>query len=209
MKKEIFDLKDIETWLEVKIGINNQIIDFEKFISNLESLGSIHIRKKWLPATCTGLEIWLIVKWGLGIWFSGKLYDVMKVYERKLLKYLESLFSVNHEDMELKTLSIEYDDTTITFNSINNHVLVRLSSFFNNLQKNLRILESKGVQNIDKISIPIFGDELENVCKKDNKINDYDSWGKDYFKIWSITYDFGLSKVLYDSEKEDIIYRIL
>ena len=205
MKKEIFDLKDVEPWLEVKIGINNQIIDFEKFISNLESLGSVHIRKKWLPAACTGLEIWLIVKWGLGIWLSGKLYEVMKVYERKLLKYLESLFSVNHEDMELKTLNIEYDDTTITFNSINNHVIVRLSSFFNNLQKNLRILESKGVQNIDKISFPIFGDELENVCKKDNKINDYDSWGKDYFKIWSITYDFGLSKVLYDSEKEDII----
>ena len=205
MKKEIFDLKDVEPWLEVKIGINNQIIDFEKFISNLESLGSVHIRKKWLPAACTGLEIWLIVKWGLGIWVSGKLYDVMKVYERKLLKYLESLFSVNHEDMELITLNIEYDDTTITFNSINNHVLVRLSSFFNNLQKNLRILESKGVQNIDNISFPIFGDELENVCKKDNKINDYDSWGKDYFKIWSITYDFGLSKVLYDSEKEDII----
>ena len=107
--------------------------------------------------------------------------------------------------MELKTLNIEYDDTTITFNSINNHVLVRLCSFFNNLQKNLRILESKGVQNIDKISLPIFGDELENVCKKDNKINDYDSWGKDYFKIWSITYDFGLSKVLYDSEKKELL----
>ena len=205
MKKEIFDLKDVEPWLEVKIGINNQIIDFEKFISNLESLGSVHIRKKWLPAACTGHEVWLIVKWGLEIWLSGKLYDVLKAYERKLLKYLESLFSVNHEDMELKTLNIEYDDTTITFNNINNHVLVRLSSFFNNLQKNLRILESKGVQNIDKISFPIFGDELENVCKKDNKINDYDIWGKDYFKIWSITYDFGLSKVLYDSEKEDII----
>lgn len=205
MKKEIFDLRDVEPWLEVKIGINNQIIDFEKFISNLESLGSVHVRKKWLPAACTGLEVWLIVKWGLGIWLSGKLYDVMKVYERKLLKYLESLFSVNHEDMELKTLNIEYDDTTIIFNSINKHVLVRLSSFFNNLQKNLRILESKGVQNIDKISFPIFGDELENVCKKDNKINDYDNWGKDYFKIWSITYDFGLSKVLYDSEKEELL----
>ena len=64
MKKEIFDLKDVEPWLEVKIGINNQIIDFEKFISNLESLGSVHIRKNGYLPHVLGLRFGLLLNGG-------------------------------------------------------------------------------------------------------------------------------------------------
>lgn len=209
MEKKRLDLRIVEPWLEVKIGIDNRIVEFGRFLSNIESLGSVHVRRKWLPAACTGLELWLIVKWGLGalgsIWLSGKVYDVMKVYENRLLKYLESLFSANHEDMTLNTLDIDYDDTTITFHSITGRHLSGLSSFFNNLQKHFKILESKGIQNISKISFPIYGDEVENAIKVDDSLKNYDSWEQDYFRIWSITYDFGLSRILYDSASEILL----
>lgn len=66
MEKKRLDLRIVEPWLEVKIGIDNRIVEFGRFLSNIESLGSVHVRRKWLPAACTGLELWLIVKWGLG-----------------------------------------------------------------------------------------------------------------------------------------------
>ena len=209
MEKKILDLRIVEPWLEVKVGLDNRIVEFDRFISNIESLGSVHLRRKWLPAACSGLELWLIVKWGLGalssIWLSGKVYDVMKVYENKLFMYLESLFSANNEDMTLNTLDIDYDDTTITFHSITGRHLAGLSNFFNNLQKHFKVLESKGIQNIAKISFPLFGDELENAIKEDDSLENYDSWEQDYFRIWSITYDFGLSKILYNSVSETLL----
>ena len=209
MEKDNLDVKIVEPWLEVNVGIDNRIVEFDKFISSIGSLGSVHLRKKWLPAACTGLELWLIVKWGLGalgsIWLSGKVYDIMKVYENKLLNYLESLFSANNEDMTLNTLVIDYDDTTITFHSITGRHLAGLSSFFNNIQKHLKTLESKGVQNISKISFPLFGDELEEVIMEDNSLKNYDSWEHDYFRSWSIKYDFGLSKILYDSASGNLL----
>ena len=107
--------------------------------------------------------------------------------------------------MTLNTLDIDYDDTTITFHSITGRHLSGLSSFFNNLQKHFKILESKSIQNISKISFPIYGDEVENAIKVDDSLKNYDSWEQDYFRIWSITYDFGLSRILYDSASEILL----
>lgn len=204
MDREIKEIKIDKPWIEIRTGLNNNIIAFDDFVKNLEEIGSVHLRKVWLPAACTGLEIWIVIKWGLGtlgsIWLTGKIYDILKVYEKKLINYLESLFDSNidnqNDELIINNLDIEYDDITIRINWIDKAHLTHLSCLFNNLSKHLRILKSNGINNINKIVFPICGEELGNFVDSNIHYREVEDLE---FRLWSITYDYGLSKIYYDS----------
>ena len=198
----------IHSWIELEIGTDNHIIGFDEFIKEMESMGSVHIRKKWYPAFCTGLELSLVFKFGCwlgGIWLTGKIYDLMKVGEKKLLESLSKLLAANNENMELQPLTLDYDDTSIRFEGLSAGRLSGLAEFFNNLPNHLEWLNKHGVNGIDKISIPIYGDTLEQLDGKDEAIANYDNFGSDYFRIWQISYDFGCNQTVYDTKRHILL----
>lgn len=198
----------VQHWIEVSIGTYNHIIGFDELIKEMESVGSVHIRKKWYPACCTGFELNLVVK--VGTWLantllSGIAYDLIKAGVNKLIESLCKLFAANGEDMELQTLTLDYDDTTICFDGISGGRMSGLAEFFNSLPDHMEWLRQHGVKNIDRISLPIQGETLGQLEESGVILNEYDSIGADYFCIWSISYDYGCNHTFYDSKHQKLL----
>lgn len=198
-----------QPWIEIEIGTDNQIIEFDEFVKEMELMGSVHIRKKWYPAFCTGLELGLVIK--VGTWLANTLlagiaYDLMKIGVKKLIDNLCKLLAANSEDLALQPLTIEYDDTSISFEGLSAGRLSGLAEFFNTLPNHLDWLLQHGVKNIDRISIPIYGAALELLDQKDKEaLTAYDNFGSDYFRIWQISYDFGCNETFYDTARRILL----
>ncbi len=208
METESHDVTTVQPWIEIKIGTNNQIVRFDEFVKEMESLGSVHIRQKWYPAFCSGLEFSLVIKVGTWLYnacLSGIAYDLMKTGVKKLVEYLCKLFAANSEDMELQTLTLDYDETSIHFEGLSAGKLSGLAEFFNELSKHMEWLHQHGVKGIDKISVPVYGEDLEQLEQSDATLKDYDNFGADYFRIWSISYDYGCNQIIYDSQRQMLL----
>lgn len=208
METKSKDVTTVQPWIEIKIGTNNQIVGFDEFVKEMESLGSVHIRQKWYQAACSGLEIDLVIKvgeWLALTWIGGKVFKWIEAGEDRLMESLNKLLSKNEEDMEFQSLSIEYDDTTIRFIGLSAGKVATLGEFFNALYANVEWLNQHGIKNIDSISLPIYGDDLEQLEDRDETLTDYNNWGADYFRIWKISYDFGCNKTFYDSMQQRLL----
>lgn len=197
-------------WIEVTTGITNSIVGFDEFISQLETVGSVHKKTRWFPACCTGEEMGLVIKLGVFLgssMLSGFAYDFLKVLGKKFVGWLHALFDANGGEVfeGLVYLEIEYDDIAIRFERIGKSHLSGLGIFFIDLQKSLIYLDSKGIDNVIKISLPVYGETLNIISEKGICYNDIDFWGVDYFRLWRVVYGYGVSECIYDSQKCEII----
>ena len=209
LQKEITDLKLTEPWIEIETRVSPKSASLDELVSNLKSIGSVHVRQVWMPAAGPTYEIWLVVKWGLGslatIWLTGKIYDIMRMYEKKLIDALKSFFNNDVNQTELSSVSLEFDDTIIEFERIDKGNLGLISKFFNELPKHMKILTSKGITNIRKISFIVYSDEMINILEKYGITCEIMNFNDQNLKIWNISYHFGCSHALYDSENEIIL----
>lgn len=194
--------------IEIKTGTSSQIVGLDDFIKNLNSIGQVHSRQRWYPAACTGFELELLVKVGVGlalIWRDGLVYDLSKKLLGKIFRQIEDLYAKNDNAIDLIPLKVEYDDTTIEFDGVSAGQLPKLSAFFNSLPKHLEVLETKGVTNIDKIMTPIYGEEFASLEERNEDLKGYDPLFDNAFRIWKIRCDFGATTVMYDSEREYLL----
>ena len=177
----------------------------EEVEEELRKMYNVQSSKEWLPACCGSFEMGLCVtiggfflKYFNDIVLPGLAWDASKSVFSALWKALEKL-SNRTEEFDIRCMEFMFDDITIKVGDVMANNYGSIMRLFLKIHENVQYLQSKGLEGINKISVPFIPSEFdkekfEYAAPMDN----YDNcW-------WKVSYLHGCNKLFFNPETKEM-----
>lgn len=171
----------------------------------LRKMYNVQHREEWIPACCGSFELGLCV--GIGGLFldffseivvPGLKWDLTKGVFSALWKALEKL-SKRTEEFDIRCMEFQFDDITINVGDVMANNYGSIMRLFLKIHENVQYLQSKGIDGINKISVPFMPNEYEEgTFEYAAPCDNYDHcW-------WKVSYLSGCNKLFFNPDTKEI-----
>lgn len=191
-------------WIRIAFNNCGTFEGREDFVKELKQICVVQERDKWYPAACTGTEC--IVEFLLNMSLAdlivqGLAWDALKKTCNSIWKSFNKFISSN-QGIDFQKLTFSFNETTVVVNEPLDNLLSFLHDLYSCLHQHWPILKQKGINNIDKIELPVMPNDSNSDILK---YVDFDIEETPENCMWKITYNYGLNVCYYNPVSKQII----
>ena len=196
------------TWIQIQFNTYNLYDGSDELVRELKEICPVQASTKWYPAACTGFELLLSLNFNLSlseflnnVLIPGAQFSCVCAAAKTIWKCFDKFYKKNHA-IEIHELNLTFDDVTFLFENVMSYDAMR--KFYDELPEHLQHLESENIKNISEIKLPYIeekDDETGEISYREWSLED----GDEEELFWSITYERGLERCLYNPQKKEVI----
>lgn len=182
-----------------------QVEGFDELEEELRRMYNVQHEDEWIPACCDPFEMGfcvtvggLFMKFFTDIVLPGLAWDATKGVFASLWKGLEKL-SKRTKDFDIRCMEFKFNDITIHVGDVMANNYVSIMRLFLKMHENVQYLHSKGIDGINKISVPFMLSEYEEGAF------DYAAPCDNYDHCWwKVSYMNGCDKIFFNPETKEM-----
>lgn len=207
---KLIDEKKIQ-WVAQKISVRVtrfttcQVEGFDELEEELRRMYHVQHEDEWIPACCDPFEMGfcvtvggLFMKFFTDIVLPGLAWDATKGVFASLWKGLEKL-SKKTEDFDIRCMEFKFDDITIHVGDVMANNYGSIMRLFLKMHENVQYLHSKGIDGINKISVPFMPSEYEDGAF------DYAAPCDNYDHCWwKVSYMYGCDQIFFNPDTKEM-----
>lgn len=198
-------------WVAQKISVRVtsfttcQVEGFDELEEELRRMYNVQHEDEWIPACCGPFEVGICVSVGglfmkffTDIVLPGLAWDATKGIFASLWKGLEKL-SKKTEDFDIRCMEFKFDDITIHVGDVMANNYGSIMRLFLKMHENVQYLHSKGIDGINKISVPFMPSEYE------EGTFDYAAPCDNYDHCWwKVSYMYGCDQIFFNPDTKEM-----
>lgn len=182
-----------------------QVEGFDELEEELRRMYNVQHEDEWIPACCDPFEMGfcvtvggLFMKFFTDIVLPGLAWDATKGVFASLWKGLEIL-SKRTKDFDIRCMEFKFDDITIHVGDVMANNYGGIMRLFLKMHENVQYLHSKGVDGINKISVPFMPSEYEEGAF------DYAAPCDNYDHCWwKVSYMYGCDQIFFNPDTKEM-----
>lgn len=182
-----------------------QVEGFDDLEEELRRMYNVQHEDEWIPACCGAFDMGICVtvgglfmKFFSDIVVPGLVWDATKGVFASLWKGLDKL-SKKTEDFDIRCMKFKFDDITIHIGDVMADNYGSIMRLFLKIHENVQYLQSKGIDGINKISVPYAPSEYE------DESFEYASPCENYDHCWwKVSYMYGCSELYFNPDIKEM-----